>query len=249
MRSPRKRTSGPSLPTCSSPVFLYSRKPLFVQLLQGRSQRGGPRDQNDGPIVLLDGWLDEVDSSKFLGIFLDVGLTWIVHIDHVLMTAYYGFVYPHLIYGLVLWGASANSQFHRARQVLLVANPVYNFAERLEPIFRHCAALDIMSSLFKGHPLKSCAELRSKCFDLYAAGRGAHSIDKANEREARIGEVTVCNANPHLPQIAYPSRTSTEYRLLYSPSVTEQYNELHLKERLSNKTKRSRVQWRGESGA
>ncbi|KAG8299409.1 hypothetical protein J6590_101905, partial [Homalodisca vitripennis] len=54
-----------------------------------------------------------------------------------------------------------------------------------------------------------------------------------NEREARIGKVTVCNANPHLPQIAHPSRASTEYRLLYSPSVTEQYNALHLKERLT----------------
>ncbi|KAG8240574.1 hypothetical protein J6590_105744 [Homalodisca vitripennis] len=54
-----------------------------------------------------------------------------------------------------------------------------------------------------------------------------------NKREARIGKVTVYNANPHLLQIAHPSRASTEYRLLYIPSVAEQYNALHLKERLT----------------
>ncbi|KAG8284595.1 hypothetical protein J6590_099613, partial [Homalodisca vitripennis] len=54
-----------------------------------------------------------------------------------------------------------------------------------------------------------------------------------NKREARIGKVTVCNANPHLPQIAHSSRASTEYRLLYSPSVAEKYNALHFKERLT----------------
>ncbi|KAG8334652.1 hypothetical protein J6590_085557 [Homalodisca vitripennis] len=58
---------------------------------------------------------------------------------------------------------SPRSRATVSRHFVLKPNPVYNFAERLEPIFRHCAALDIMSSLFKRHPLKSCAELRSKC--------------------------------------------------------------------------------------
>ncbi|KAG8269782.1 hypothetical protein J6590_100111 [Homalodisca vitripennis] len=59
------------------------------------------------------------------------------------------------------------------------------------------------------------------------------SVNKANKRLARVGKVTGCNANPHLLQIAHPSRASTKYRLLYIPSVTEQYNVLHLKERLT----------------
>ncbi|KAG8284196.1 hypothetical protein J6590_003892 [Homalodisca vitripennis] len=77
-------------------------------------------NSNDGPAVLLDAsFLEEVDCSKFLGIFLDRGLTLNYHIDHpntapLLMTAYYGLIYPQLTYGMVLWGASANHQYFRA---------------------------------------------------------------------------------------------------------------------------------------
>uniref|UniRef100_A0A1B6KSA2 Uncharacterized protein n=1 Tax=Graphocephala atropunctata TaxID=36148 RepID=A0A1B6KSA2_9HEMI len=87
------------------------------------------------PVMLAETMLEEVYCSKFLGIYLNRGLTWNDHIDHicsklasgiyvlrslakycpsqVLMTAYYGLIYPHITYGLVLWGACANNQFIR----------------------------------------------------------------------------------------------------------------------------------------
>ncbi|KAG8260163.1 hypothetical protein J6590_103097 [Homalodisca vitripennis] len=77
-----------------------------------------------GPAILLDdSTLKEVSSSKFLGMHLDQGLTSNELIDYVcakvcpsqaLITAYYGLIYPHLAYGVVLWGACANTQFQRA---------------------------------------------------------------------------------------------------------------------------------------
>uniref|UniRef100_A0A1B6KA68 Uncharacterized protein n=1 Tax=Graphocephala atropunctata TaxID=36148 RepID=A0A1B6KA68_9HEMI len=87
------------------------------------------------PVMLAETMLEEVYCSKFLGIYLNRGLTWNDHIDHVcsklasgiyvlrslakycpsqvLMVAYYGLIYPHLTYGLVLWGSWANNQFIR----------------------------------------------------------------------------------------------------------------------------------------
>lgn len=86
-------------------------------------------------IMLSDTLLEEVNSTKFLGIYLDQRLTWEDHIDNVcskisagvyalrslskycptqvLMMAYYGLIYPHLSYGLSLWSASANVHFLR----------------------------------------------------------------------------------------------------------------------------------------
>uniref|UniRef100_A0A1B6HTM5 Uncharacterized protein n=1 Tax=Homalodisca liturata TaxID=320908 RepID=A0A1B6HTM5_9HEMI len=79
--------------------------------------------------------LDEAESTKFLGMYLDRGLTWSDHIDRVcskvasgtyvlrnlakfcsfdvLKTAYFGTVHPHLTYGLRLWGSCSKYKFDR----------------------------------------------------------------------------------------------------------------------------------------
>lgn len=81
------------------------------------------------PVVMVDDVLiEDTDSTKFLGIYLDRGLTWNNHIDHVcskvtsgiyvlrnlvyfcsaqvLRMAYFGLIYPHLEYGTRGFGAA-----------------------------------------------------------------------------------------------------------------------------------------------
>lgn len=88
------------------------------------------------PIVMMDDTiLEQTNSTNFLGMHLDRGLTWINHIDsicsrvssgiyalrnlakycsiEVLRTAYFGLIYPHILYGLRLWGSCAKSSFDR----------------------------------------------------------------------------------------------------------------------------------------
>lgn len=95
-----------------------------------------PVDSEFSPAVMLsDTLLEEVYSTKFLGIQIDKQLTWEDHINNVcskissgiyalrilskycptqiLIMAYYGLIYPHLSYGLILWGASSNLEFMR----------------------------------------------------------------------------------------------------------------------------------------
>ncbi|XP_046660183.1 BTB/POZ domain-containing protein 6-B-like isoform X3 [Homalodisca vitripennis] len=86
-------------------------------------------------VVLNDMVIDEVLSTKFLGIHIDKGLSWEKHLDvacarmssgiytlrklaefcgiHLLKIAYYGLVYPHMSYGITLWGGCANVHFQR----------------------------------------------------------------------------------------------------------------------------------------
>ncbi len=84
-------------------------------------------DSDNTPTIMLDeSEIEEVYSTKFLGIYLDRGLTWNYHVDNLsaklssgifalrqlakycpiqvgpLMTAYFGVIYPHLSYGVAL---------------------------------------------------------------------------------------------------------------------------------------------------
>lgn len=95
-----------------------------------------PTALDQRPSVMINSCeLDEAESVKFLGIHLDRGITWNTHIDYiasrvssglfvlrrlskycpkqVLLMTYYGLIYPHLTYGLPLWGGCSNFNFNR----------------------------------------------------------------------------------------------------------------------------------------
>jgi len=88
------------------------------------------------PAVMVDETLlEEVESTRFLGMHLDRGLTWNNHVDYicarvasgiyalrklakfcslnVLKMAYFGLIYPHLAYGISLWGGCAKFRLER----------------------------------------------------------------------------------------------------------------------------------------
>lgn len=94
-----------------------------------------------------------VSKVKFLGVYLDENMSWSDHIDHVcaklatyvgilcrlkniipkmvLRTLYFAFMYPHIIYCIVIWGA-ANSQYLKKLEIInnrairFITNSKYN---------------------------------------------------------------------------------------------------------------------------
>lgn len=86
-------------------------------------------------IMVNDVILEEAESTKFLGLHIDTGLTWNAHIDSVCailaldifslrhlskfcflqvqLMAYFGLVNPHLSYEIKEWGSCATSKFSR----------------------------------------------------------------------------------------------------------------------------------------
>jgi hypothetical protein len=93
-------------------------------------------DGNTLPSVMIDNvQLQETNSTKFLGMYIDQRLTWSDHVRYIcskitsgiyalrnlaqfcsldiLKIAYYGLIYPHLVYGIKLWGGCANYNLER----------------------------------------------------------------------------------------------------------------------------------------
>jgi len=108
--------------------------------------------------------ITSVSSVKFLGVYIDDGLEWTEHINHVvkrissgsyainsakrflstdnLRLLYHSLVHSHLSYGTILWGAAYQYKLHRLdiikkRCIRNVCNVSYN--EHTSPLFRKLA--------------------------------------------------------------------------------------------------------------
>ena len=110
-------------------------------------------DDNSSHKLMLDGsYLEQVNSTKFLGLFIDEKLTWNQHISHislkvskglgiisrvrrifpqtVLLMLYYSLIYPYLSYCCIIWGNACVSTLNRVvilqkRAIRLVTNSPY----------------------------------------------------------------------------------------------------------------------------
>lgn len=119
-------------------------------------------------VVVGDAVLEEADSTKFLGIHIDQCLSWSVHIDkiclktssglfalrsiagyfniQVQLMVYFGLIYPHLSYGIRLWGSCSILNFKRIfrlqkKAVRLIAK--LNYRESCRQAFRELGLLTL----------------------------------------------------------------------------------------------------------
>ena len=98
---------------------------------------GNKRMQNNIELKLIldENVLERVDSTKFLGVYLDNKLNWSYHLDYiaskiskglgmmsrcrkilsndVLLLLYYSLIYPYLIYCSIVWGGACLSALHK----------------------------------------------------------------------------------------------------------------------------------------
>jgi hypothetical protein len=111
------------------------------------------RESNLPLAVMVDeDLLEETDSTKFLGMHIDKGLTWEDHVDYVcarvssgifalrnlskfcsqevLLMAYFGLIYPHISYGICIWGGCAN---HRLERVFRLQKKAVRVISKLKP--------------------------------------------------------------------------------------------------------------------
>src|SRR5436190_9919802 len=116
----------------------------------------------------MKGIFEVTDSTTFLGMHLDQGLTWNDHVDkvcskvtsgihalrtlsktcslEVLQTAYFGLVYSHLTYGIRLWGSCSQQQFLRVFRLQKKAVRIIlklNYRESRRDAFRELGLLTL----------------------------------------------------------------------------------------------------------
>jgi hypothetical protein len=144
-------------------------------------------------VVMDDDLLEETESTKFLGMILDRGLNWDDHIDSlcskvtsgiyvlrnlakfcsqdVLKMAYFGLIYPHLAYGIRLWGSCSKQRFERVfrlqkKAVRIIAK--LDYRESCRNSFRELNLLTLASLYI----LKVSIYCRSK--DMLVRGSDIH---------------------------------------------------------------------------
>lgn len=165
-------------------------------------------DSDNGPSVMMaEVMLEEVYSTKFLGIHVDRGLTWSSHIDsvcaklssgvyvlrqlskycplQVMMTAYYGLIYPHLSYGVSLWGACASTDLIRVfklqkRAVRVIKNLTRR--ESCKPVFVELQLLTLPCIYI----LETSLRFLSKCATI--RGRDIHVYPTRGRDNYRTGQ-------------------------------------------------------------
>ncbi len=127
----------------------------------------------------------------------------------VLMTAYYGVIYPHLSYGLALWGGCTNTNFLRIfilqkRAVRVIAK--LQRRESCKPAFKSLKLLTLPCLYI----LETCSFFKSKCDAI--RGSDVHSYVTRGRDDYRTGKHRTV-VHEHLPTHAGMLNLSTNYQI------------------------------------
>ena len=123
--------------------------------------RGGDRTAHDLSIYINDEKLEQVQTTKFLGLYIDEKLSWEYHIEHCkskvskgvyainsskhilsqrhLKILYYSLIHPHLLYGIRLWGNAYQKYICRleiAQKKAIRAIAGANYNATSSPLFK-----------------------------------------------------------------------------------------------------------------
>ena len=128
------------------------------------------RRKRTGNIIVKinDTEIKHVESTKFLGIYIDSNLTWKVHINHIvnkvakttgilykarhffssqaLRTLYYSLIYPYLNYGNIIWGNTYPSRLESIRKLqrkIIRIISFSDFRDHTRPLFKNLSILPI----------------------------------------------------------------------------------------------------------
>ena len=122
---------------------------------------GTSQDPYTPAVMVVEDIIDEVDHIKYLGIETDNKLNWSFYIENIcrivssgifllrslsdycdisiLKSTYYGVIFPHICYGIILWGGCGNVHFQRIfvlqkKAIRIIAN--LNYRDSCREVFR-----------------------------------------------------------------------------------------------------------------
>ena len=152
------------------------------------------RDVPDPNLLLNNINIESISHFTFLGIILDITLSWKYHIDminiktskvigilhklkyifpkDILLTIYKSLILPHLNYGLLLWGVYLQDIFvlHK-KAIRVVTNNTYK--SHTEPIFKEYGLLNV-NDMFLLNKLKFLHKLYHNNLPVYFEGYWEH---------------------------------------------------------------------------
>jgi hypothetical protein len=166
-----------------------------------------------------DVFLEETESTKFLGMHLDQGLTWGDHVDNicakvasgifalrslqkfcnmdVLKMAYFGMVYPHFAYGIRLWGGCTDDKFNRVfilqKKAIRIISKL-NFRDSCKNAFRELGLLTL-PCLYILDVIFYC---KAKCN--LVQGRDVHRYETRGKDGFRVQQHRL-NVKRYLPEL------------------------------------------------